>query len=71
MLLMFCDYYIQNELVIEYQNTDGKRNTIYTNRSIKKGYIFDYPDEELDENNINSDEKYKDELEQKIKLNYI
>jgi hypothetical protein len=68
---MFCDYYIQNELVIEYQNTDGKRNTIYTNRSIKKGYIFDYPDEELDENNINSDEKYKDELEQKIKLNYI
>ena len=65
---MVCDYYIQNEMVIEYQNNAGKRNFIYTNRIIKKGYIFDYPSNDLD-NNVDSYEKYNHELERRIKLN--
>jgi len=41
-LNMGCDYYIQNELVIEYHDKSGRINTIYTNRSVEKGYVFNY-----------------------------
>jgi hypothetical protein len=66
---MGCDYYIQKELVIEYQAKNGKFNTIYTNRIIQKGFIFSYPDEDSDDDFTTADTKYKAELERKIREN--
>jgi hypothetical protein len=66
---MGCDYYIQKELVIEYQAKNGKIYTIYTNRTIEKGYIFSYPNEDSDDDKDTSYTKYRDELEKKITEN--
>jgi hypothetical protein len=52
---MNCDYYIQKDLVIEYQGKNGRINTIYTDRNIIKGYIF---------KDIHT--KYEDEIKKKI-----
>ena len=52
---MSCDYYIQKDLVIEYQCKNGRINTIYTDRNIIKGYIFKDPHT-----------KYEDEIKKKI-----
>ena len=41
---MGCDYYIQKEFVIEYECKDGKINTIVTNKTTEKGYIFSFDD---------------------------
>lgn len=66
---MGCDYYIQKELVIEYQATNGKICTIYTNRTIQKGYIFSYPNEDSDDDQDTAYTKYRAELEKKITEN--
>lgn len=66
---MRCDYYIQKELVIEYQSKNGKINTIYTDRTFQKGFIFNYPNEVSDDDIFTANEKYQIELERKIKEN--
>jgi hypothetical protein len=64
---MGCDYYLQNELVIVYEDKDYKFCTIYTNRKIQKGYVFDYRDTDDDEDTAHK--KYRDEIEIRIKEN--
>jgi hypothetical protein len=66
---MKCDYYIQKELVIEYQGQNGKIYTIYTDRTIQKGFIFNYPNEDSDDDTVTANQKYQIELERKIKEN--
>jgi hypothetical protein len=66
---MGCDYYIQKELVFEYQAKTGKIHTIYTGRTIQKGFIFSYPNEDSDDDTITANKKYQIELERKIKEN--
>ena len=66
---MDCDYYIQKELVIEYQAKTCKIHTIYTNRVVQKGFIFNYPNEVSDDDGNIAHRKYNDELERKIKEN--
>ena len=66
---MGCDYYIQCELVIEYKCKDGRINTIYTNRSIEKGYVYHYRDQDSDDDDITCDKKFKAEIERRIKKN--
>ena len=66
---MGCDYYIQTELVIEYNSTDGRINTLYTNRTLKKGYVFNYKDEDSDDDEETAHKKYSAEIERIIKEN--
>jgi hypothetical protein len=66
---MGCDYYIQTELVIEYQNKYGTINTIYTDRNIARGYIHSYPDEDSDDDIHTQHIKYTAELERRIEQN--
>lgn len=68
-LIMRCDYYIQREIVFDYQAKNGKNHTIYTGRTIHKGFIFSYPDEDTDDDSATADRKYKSELKRKIKEN--
>lgn len=66
---MGYDYYIQKELVFEYQAKTGKICTIYTDRTIQKGFIFNYPDEDSDDDLVTENKKYQAELQRKIKEN--
>jgi hypothetical protein len=66
---MGCDYYIQNVLVIDYQDKDGIIHTIYTNKSVEKGYLFCSPDYDSDDDIETSYNKYQDEIERIIKKN--
>jgi len=66
---MECDYYIQKEVVFEYQAKNGKIYTIYTGRKLQKGFIFNYPDKDYDHDSDTSNIKYKAELQRKIKEN--
>ena len=66
---MGCDYYIQTELVIEYQTKDGRINTIYTDRKINKGYIFNTSDYDSDDDHETAYKKYYAEIEREIKNN--
>jgi hypothetical protein len=65
---MTCDYYIQKEIVFEYLAKNCKIYTIYTDRTIKKGFVFSYPNEGSDDL-ITSNKTFQDELERKIKEN--
>ena len=66
---MGYDYYIQKELVFEYQAKTGKIHTIYTDRKLQKGFIFNYPDEDSDDDFVTANKKYQAELQRKIKEN--
>jgi len=66
---MRCDYYIQKEVVFEYQAKNSKIYTIYTGRTLQKGFIFNYPDKDLNDNPDTANIKYKEELQRKIKEN--
>lgn len=66
---MGCDYYIQTELVIEYEDKNGRLCSIYTNRELQKGYIFNYQDQDSDDDLETSDKKYQAEIERRIAEN--
>lgn len=66
---MKCHYYIQKELVFDYQSKNGKIYTIYTDRKIQKGFIFNYPDEDSDDDSVITNIKFRGELQRKIKEN--
>jgi len=66
---MGCDYYIQNELVIEYESKAGKRNTIFTDRTTEKGYIFKASDYDSDDDEDTAYNKYKAEIQRRIEDN--
>jgi len=66
---MGCDYYVQKELVIEYHDKNGRNCTLYTDRIIKKGYVFNYKDQDSDDNENTANQKYRAEIERKIKDN--
>jgi hypothetical protein len=66
---MVCDYYLQTELVIEYKDKDCKFCTIYTNRKIIKGYVFNYKDHDSDDDDETIHKKYTVEIERQIKEN--
>ena len=63
------NYYIQTELVIEYLDKMGRLSFIYTNRSVNRGYIYQPPDYDSDDDEETSYKKYQNELERKIKEN--
>ena len=67
-LNMWCDYYIQTELVIEYTDKSGRINTLYTDRQTKKGYVNRYFHEVSDDEET-CYKKYIDEIERKINQN--
>lgn len=69
LIKMGCDYYIQNEIVIEYLDKFGRLSFIYTNRKIKKGYIFETTDYDSDDDQETCYNKYKAEIEKQIKSN--
>ncbi len=66
---MRYDYYIQKELVFVYQAKDGKIFTIYTKRKIQKGFIFNYPDQDPNDDKFTANTKFQSELQKKIKEN--
>jgi hypothetical protein len=66
---MGCDYYIQTELVIEYIDIIGRISSICTYRDITKCYIFNYPDEDSDDDVETSHKKYLAEINRKIEEN--
>ena len=66
---MGCDYYIQTQLVIEYLDNLGRFSVIYTDRYIKKGYLFKCSDYDSDNICETEYQKCKSEIEQKIKEN--
>lgn len=66
---MGCDYYVQTELVIEYLDKMGRKSTIYTDRSIEKGYIFQPSDYDSDDDWETAGKKYDAEIDRKIKKN--
>lgn len=66
---MRCDYYIQKEIVFEYQDKSGQNHTIYTDRKLTKRYIFNYPEDDSDDDLVTMNKKYRAELEKKIKEN--
>ena len=55
---MGCDYYIQKEFVIEYECKDGKINTIVTNKTTEKGYIFSFQNEDSDDDMETKNNKF-------------
>jgi hypothetical protein len=65
---MRCEYYIQKEIVIEYLAKNCKIYTVYTNRTVKKGFVFSYPNEGSDDL-VTTNQTSQDELERKIKEN--
>jgi predicted methyltransferase len=66
---MGCDYYIQKEFVIEYECKDGKINTIVTNKTTEKGYIFSFQNEDSDDDMETENNKFYAELERMIDEN--
>jgi hypothetical protein len=66
---MGCDYYIQTELVIEYVDIVGRISLIRTNCSLDKGYIYQSPDYDSDDDQETCYKKYQAEIERKIKEN--
>jgi hypothetical protein len=66
---MRCDYYIQTEIVFEYLAKNCKIYTIYTNRTIKKGFVFNYHEEDSNDDLVTKNNKFQAELERKIKEN--
>ena len=66
---MSCDYFIKNELVIEYESKDGKRNTIFTDRTIEKGYIFNKDSDDDIATQTTQYKQFHAELERRIKDN--
>jgi hypothetical protein len=66
---MGCDYYVQTELVIEYINKIGRLSYIYTDRVIGKGYIYEPPDYDSDDDLETMDKKYNAEIKRRIEEN--
>ena len=66
---MGCDYYLQSELVIVYEDKNCKLCTIYTNTKIEKGYVFTYKDQDSDDDDITAQNKFQAEIERQIKEN--
>ena len=66
---MGCDYYIQTELVIKFKDKNGKICHIYTNRELKNGYVFNYQDQDSDDDHDTANKKFIAEIERKIKDN--
>jgi hypothetical protein len=66
---MGCDYYIQTELVIEYVDMVGRISLIRTNCSLEKGYVYQCPDYDSDDDQETSYKKYKAEIDKRIKQN--
>jgi hypothetical protein len=62
-------YYIQSELVIGYQDKDGKTCTIYTNRTIEKRHIFYWQDQDSDDDLDTANKKFTVELEREMQRN--
>jgi hypothetical protein len=66
---MGCDYYLQNELVIVYEDKNCKFSTIYTNRKIEKGYVFNYKEQDSDDDEVTAEHKFQAEIEIQIREN--
>jgi hypothetical protein len=66
---MGCDYYVQTELVIEYLNKMGRLSYIYTDRVIDKGYIYNPPDYDSDDDLETMNKKYHAEIKRRIEEN--
>lgn len=66
---MGCDYYIQTELIIEYNDKAGRINTIYTNRKLERCYVFHYQNKDSDDDLDTMDKKHRAEIERRIKNN--
>ena len=64
---MVCDYYVQNELVIEYADRYGVFHKTTTNAAIKKHYIMTIPDDDSDDDIETQLYKYNKEIEKCIK----
>jgi len=66
---MRCEYYIQSEIAFEYIAKNFKSYTIYTDRTIKKGFVFNYAEQDSTDNLVTANKKLQAELERKIKEN--
>ena len=66
---MGCDYYIRTELVIEFYDKDNKHCCIYTDMDLKKGYLFNYQDNNSDNNEETQCKKFQADLERIIQEN--
>lgn len=63
---MGCDYYIQSELVIEYVEEKGCICKTRTNRVLEKGYVFNIPDEDSDDDEETQLQKINKYIEKMI-----
>ncbi len=66
---MRCEYYIQKEIAFEYIAKNCKSYTIYTDRTIKKGFVFNYTEQDSTHDLVTANKKIQAELERKIKEN--
>jgi phage-related minor tail protein len=66
---MSCDYLILVELVIHYNDVTGKMLSIYTNRSMEKGYINGITDYDSDDDQETQYKKYIAEIKKQIEKN--
>ena len=66
---MVCDYYIQSELVIEFIEINGAISKTRTNRTVKRGYIMNIPDNDSDDDFETQEIKYNKELEKIMSQN--
>jgi hypothetical protein len=63
---MGCDYYTQSELVIEYMDEKGSICKTITNRVLERGYIWDVPDVDSDDDCQTQSKKYDEYIEKII-----
>lgn len=66
---MVCDYYVESELVVEYQDKTRRLCTVYTNRKVEKYYVSIPLDYDSDDDDETEYKKYEAEVERKIKDN--
>lgn len=66
---MGCDYYIRTELVIEFYDKDNKHCCIYTDMDFKKGYLFNYQNNNSDDDEETQCKKFQADLERIIQEN--
>ena len=66
---MGCDYYIQSELVILYYDDKGVLSNTKTNINLEKGYVVSVPEEDSDDDDETQTNKWKIELDKRIRKN--
>lgn len=61
------EYYVQSDLVIEYKDINRLFCKIYTDRNVKKKYIYEYDDYSSEDDYKTSQMKLNNKIERKLR----